>query len=142
VFVVSNQQGTAKGIISENDLCEMENEIRRRVEEIGGRISAFYYCKHLASEGCGCRKPQPGLILRAAKEHGIDLADSVMVGDTERDIAAGKAAGCKTVLVLTGKLTRQSAEQLAARPDFVADTLADAAALISTFRSRKFESGG
>lgn len=130
VFVVSNQQGIAKGVVSEDDLLAIEREIARRVEEAGGKITAFYYCTHLASDDCSCRKPRPGLILKAAKEHGIDLKQSVMVGDTERDLIAGKSAGCKTVLVLTGKLTRECAQHISRRPDFVADTLAEAAELI------------
>jgi D-glycero-D-manno-heptose 1,7-bisphosphate phosphatase len=130
VFVVSNQQGVAKGIISEVDLLAIEREIARRIEEAGGSIAAFYYCRHLASDGCSCRKPEPGLILRAVKEHGIDPEASVMVGDTERDIIAGKSAGCKTVLVLTGKLTRADAEHFCCRPDFVADTLTEAVEFI------------
>lgn len=126
VFIISNQQGVAKGIIAEDDLLAIQREISRRVEDAGGRIAGFYYCKHLASDGCACRKPQPGLILAAAKEHGIELSESVMVGDSERDIAAGRAAGCKTILVLTGKLTRADAEHISCKPDMVADTLAEA----------------
>ncbi len=132
VFVVSNQQGVAKGIIAESDLLAIEREITRRVEAIGGRISGFYYCRHLASDNCSCRKPEPGLILQAAAEHGIDLGESILVGDTERDIIAGKAAGCGTVLVLTGKLNRDSAERLATKPDFVADDLAEAAVYVES----------
>jgi D-glycero-D-manno-heptose 1,7-bisphosphate phosphatase len=75
---------------------------------------------HLASDGCACRKPQPGLLTRAAKDHQISLPDSYMVGDTERDIMAGKGAGCKTVLVLTGMITEQEAKYIPCRPDFVA----------------------
>lgn len=130
VFVVSNQQGVAKGIISEESLLAMQNEISRQVEAAGGAISGFYYCRHLASQGCSCRKPQPGLLLKAAKEHGFDLAESVMVGDTERDIMAGKSAGCRTVLVLTGKLARDDARNLPCAPDLVADDLPEAARLV------------
>ena len=130
VFVVSNQQGVAKGIISDDDLLAIEREIARRVEGAGGKITAFYYCRHLESAGCSCRKPQPGLILKAAKEHDIDPKASVMVGDTERDLIAGRSAGCRTVLVLTGKLTRADAEHLSCKPDFVADTLAEAVEFI------------
>lgn len=126
VFVVSNQQGVAKGIIAENDLDAMEREISRQVEDAGGRITKFYYCKHLASDGCSCRKPEPGMILKAADEYGIDLAESVMVGDTAHDIAAGKSAGSRTVLALTGKLTRAEADNIPHRPDYVADNLSDA----------------
>jgi len=135
VFVVSNQQGIAKGIVSEDDLMAIEREIARRVEEAGGKVTAFYYCRHLASDNCSCRKPQPGLLLKAAQEHGIDLEESVMVGDTERDLIAGKSAGCKTVLVLTGKLTREDGESLSCGPDFVADTLAEAAEFIVNLRA-------
>ena len=60
VFVVSNQQGVAKGVISESDLQAIQAEITRRVTEAGGRISGFYYCKHLAADDCACRKPKPG----------------------------------------------------------------------------------
>ncbi len=124
VFVVSNQQGVAKGVISEQDLRQIQDEIVREVETVGGRISAFYYCKHLESEHCPCRKPKPGLLLQAAREHSIDLGESVMIGDSERDVLAGKAAGCKTVAVLTGALTSQAAHRCA--PDYVARDLAEA----------------
>jgi D-glycero-D-manno-heptose 1,7-bisphosphate phosphatase len=130
VLVVSNQQGVGKGVISEQNLLAIEREIVEQVEQAGGRIEGFYYCRHLASEDCSCRKPRPGLILRAARKHGIDLGASVVVGDAERDIIAGKAAGCKTVLVLTGKLSRPEADHIACKPDLVADTLAEAAQLI------------
>ena len=104
VIVVSNQQGVAKGLYSEDDLLAMQAEIARRVNAAGGRILAFYYCPHFDSDGCLCRKPQPGMLLKAAKEHGVDLENSLMIGDTERDVMAGKSAGCGTGLVLTGML--------------------------------------
>lgn len=132
VVVISNQQGTAKGIISENDLHEIEREIVRQVEAVGAKIEAFYYCKHLATDNCDCRKPQPGLILKAAKEHEIDLKQSVMVGDTERDIIAGKAAGCRTILVLTGKLTHEDSKHLSSKPNYVAENLAEASGILIT----------
>lgn len=133
VIVVSNQQGVAKGIISDDDLQEMQQEITQRVESGGGKISGFYYCKHLATERCSCRKPQPGMLLKAARENDIDLETSIMVGDTVKDILAGKSAGCKTVLVLTGKLTREEAAALPRQPEYVADNLLDAAQYIVSF---------
>lgn len=126
VIVISNQQGVAKGLISENELREIQKEITRQVEAVGGKISAFYYCKHLASEGCSCRKPRPGLLMAAARDRNIDLSETVFIGDHERDILAGKNAGCKTILVLTGALTRQAAENLECKPDYMADDLSDA----------------
>lgn len=129
-FVVSNQQGIAKGVISEENLRDIQNEINKQVEEAGGKITRFCYCKHLSSQECACRKPQAGMVINTAREHGIELGESVLVGDSERDIIAGKRAGCRTVLVLTGKLTRNDAERLAVKPDFVANDLSDAAEYI------------
>lgn len=127
VIVVSNQQGVAKGIIAEDDLLAIQAEISRQVEAAGGAISAFYYCKHLASEGCSCRKPQPGMLLQAASERCIDLAHSFMIGDTSKDMMAGKSAGCATVLVTTGNVTRNDVRNLPCQPDYVADDIAGAA---------------
>lgn len=129
-FVVSNQQGIAKGVIAESDLLQIQNEISRQVEEAGGKITAFYYCKHLSSEECACRKPQAGMVISAGKDYGINLIESVMIGDNEKDIIAGKRAGCRTVLVLTGKLTLKDARSFAEPPDFVANNLSDAAEFI------------
>ena len=126
VFVVSNQQGVAKGLYTEQDVLGIQNEISRQVENAGGKIGKFYYCTHLASDQCRCRKPKPGMLLTAAREHSIELADSVMVGDSERDIIAGNTVGCETVLVLTGKLTREDAEKMSCPPNYVADDLSEA----------------
>ena len=127
VIVVSNQQAVAKGLMSQEDLLAIQDEITRQVTSAGGRIAGFHYCTHHAQDGCSCRKPEPGLILRAAKEHGIELAASVMIGDTEKDVLAGKSAGCRTVLVLTGLLTREQVANLPCKPDFVARDLSEAA---------------
>ena len=123
VFVVSNQQGVAKGLISEDTLRAIQDEITRQVEAVDGSITAFYHCPHLSSSQCSCRKPRPGMLITAAREHGIDLARSVMIGDSEKDMKAGKAAGCHTVLVLTGFSTSEDAQRMSRRPDFVADNL-------------------
>ncbi|HEX3017796.1 MAG TPA: D-glycero-beta-D-manno-heptose 1,7-bisphosphate 7-phosphatase [Caproicibacter sp.] len=126
VFVVSNQQGIAKGLFSRNDLNEMKNEIDRQVEQAGGKIEKYYFCMHLASDGCSCRKPKPGLLIKAANEYNFDTKESIMIGDSERDIIAGKNAGCKTILVLTGKLNQEEAENMESKPNYVARNLADA----------------
>ena len=134
VFVVSNQQGVAKGVIAEEDLRAIQGEITQRVEAAGGKITAFYHCKHLASENCPCRKPRPGMRLQAAKEHGSDLTGSVMVGDSKRDVIAGNAAGCATVLLLTGHVAPDDPNDLASRPDFVAEDLSEAVEYIVALR--------
>ncbi len=126
VYVISNQQGIAKGVVLEDDLRKIEEEIVRQVEAVGGRISGFYYCKHLSSEKCLCRKPQPGMLRTASKDHGIDLNTSIMIGDSERDLMAAKNAGCRAVLVLSGAVKSDDLEHLPCAPDFVARDLAEA----------------
>jgi D-glycero-D-manno-heptose 1,7-bisphosphate phosphatase len=127
VFVISNQQGVAKGIIAEMDLYRIQNRIAREVEAAGGKIAGFYYCTHFASDKCSCRKPQPGMILKAASEHDIDLGASFMIGDSEKDVIAGRAAGCRTVLVMTGHVGSKGSMDDGCDPDYVAQDLAEAA---------------
>jgi D-glycero-D-manno-heptose 1,7-bisphosphate phosphatase len=105
VFIISNQQGVAKGLMSETDLHKIDDALRRNLaESAGGYVDQSYYCPHAANASCDCRKPQAGLILQAAGEHNIDVASSVFIGDTETDAQAARAAGVGTfVLVLTGK---------------------------------------
>jgi D-glycero-D-manno-heptose 1,7-bisphosphate phosphatase len=110
VVVVSNQSGVARGLLPESLLPEVHREIARQLlEESGATIDGFYYCPHHPTEGqasyriaCDCRKPKPGMLLRAARELGIDFAQSWMIGDRRTDLEAGAAAGCRTILVRTG----------------------------------------
>ena len=102
VVVVTNQSGIARGYYTEAELRGMHDALMHKFAEAGAPIDALYYCPHLPdgevaeyAVECNCRKPRPGLLLRAAQEHEIDLPASYMVGDTERDIQAGRAAGCK-----------------------------------------------
>ena len=99
VFVVSNQRGVARGLVSTATLTALESEIQGALEHHGAHITAFYYCPHALEDGCDCRKPSPGLLLRAAREHGVALSESVMVGDSESDVEAGRAAGCATIRI-------------------------------------------
>jgi D-glycero-D-manno-heptose 1,7-bisphosphate phosphatase len=93
--IVSNQRGVALGLMTEDDLAAVD----ARVEELIGGIDASYYCTHAIGDECDCRKPEPGLLLRAAEELGIDLEQSWMVGDAVTDEDAGRAAGCRTLRV-------------------------------------------
>ena len=108
-IVISNQAGIAKGYFKEEDLISVEQKIRQLFNQKGIRLSGFYYCPH-SEEGtvskyvlkCQCRKPNPQLILTAAKEHYIDLSRSWMIGDILDDVEAGKAAGCRSLLIDNG----------------------------------------
>ena len=110
VALISNQSVVARGLFPESFLAEVHGEIAREVfEEAGAIIDGFYHCPHHPSEGrgeyridCECRKPKPGMLLRAAADLGIDLAKSWLIGDRRTDLEAGAAAGCRTILVRTG----------------------------------------
>lgn len=112
LIVISNQPGIALGIISEAQLQEIIAQMQEFFASVGSELEAFYYCPHHPDGrieryrmNCECRKPAPGLILRAAGELGVDLANSWMVGDILNDVEAGNRAGCRTVFVDRGNET-------------------------------------
>ena len=109
VIVVSNQSGIARGYFDEKAVEALHQHIQFELAAYGTSIDAFYFCPHHPDKGlglyrraCYCRKGNPGMLLQAAQEHGIDLQQSFMVGDKLADIEAGDRAGCTSLLVLTG----------------------------------------
>jgi D-glycero-D-manno-heptose 1,7-bisphosphate phosphatase len=111
VVLVTNQSGIARGLFSEADLAAIHARLAQELERAGAHLDALYHCPHHPEQGqpplrraCSCRKPEPGLLLLAARELGLDLARSWIVGDSVRDLEAGRRAGIPgRVLVLTGK---------------------------------------
>ncbi|MGC8842765.1 MAG: D-glycero-alpha-D-manno-heptose-1,7-bisphosphate 7-phosphatase [bacterium] len=103
IIIVSNQSSIGRGIVKKETVDEINERMKEEIEKEGGRIDAIYYCPHKPNEGCPCRKPNPGLLLKAAEEWDIDLRKSYMIGDALSDIEAGKRAGCFSILVLTGR---------------------------------------
>ena len=106
IFVISNQAGVSKGIYSNNDLKDMTSLMLAEAGKNKAKIEAVFYCTHSTEEDCGHRKPESSqikLILRRFKPKELDLKSTFFVGDSIRDVQAGKKAGLKTVLVLTGK---------------------------------------
>jgi D-glycero-D-manno-heptose 1,7-bisphosphate phosphatase len=99
LIIASNQSGVGRGYFPESDMWEVDEHLRKALLREGVKIDYSYYCPHAPDQGCDCRKPKPGMLLQAAKEHGIALSESWMVGDKESDMEAGKAAGCMTALV-------------------------------------------
>ncbi|MEA3489284.1 MAG: HAD family hydrolase [Candidatus Omnitrophota bacterium] len=129
--VVSNQKCVGKGIMSEKDLTELTERFTQAVEEHGGKIDKVYYCPHLDEDDCDCRKPAPGLFLKAREELGIENFDEkFFIGDSERDMQAGKKAGLKTILVTSGKSTREDAENWKFKPDHICGNVLEAVDLI------------
>ena len=109
LVVVSNQSGLARGYIAEPDLLDIHSELVRRLEERGVGLDALYYCPHLPEgtieafkQECECRKPKPGMLLRAMKDWNLYAGGSFMVGDSARDKEAGERAGVKGLLVGQG----------------------------------------
>ena len=111
LIVVSNQTVVARGLATEQQVSAIDAEVQRCLKQAGApSLDGFYFCPHHPNAtlpayriNCDCRKPKPGLIMRAASEHDLDLEASFLVGDRITDIIAGARAGCRTVLVQTGK---------------------------------------
>lgn len=125
--VVSNQAGIGRGLIKPSELERINHKMFQEIAERGGEISALYCCTHRKDEGCECRKPEIGLFRKASTELGINLADSYLIGDSKSDIEAGHRAGCKTVLVLTGKTSADEVGTWEYQPDHIAPDLPTAA---------------
>lgn len=125
VIVVSNQSGVGRGYFTESDVRAVNERLEKLLLLDGARLDGIYYCPHRPDEGCPCRKPEVGLIERAAVEHGIDPERSFVVGDKTDDVYMAKRAGAKAVLVLTGKGAEEK-ERLDKDPDFVARDILDA----------------
>jgi D-glycero-D-manno-heptose 1,7-bisphosphate phosphatase len=100
VIVVSNQRCVAKGMLTTRELDAIHHRMCSELAAMGGKIDGVYYCPHEEQPPCGCRKPEPGMLFAAAGEHQIDLSSSWMIGDSEKDVEAGKRAGCRTARVL------------------------------------------
>jgi len=144
VIVITNQPVVARGLCSEAKVNEIHDALRKLVAKEGGKLDGIYYCPHskLAEVQeyrleCECRKPAPGLLKQAAKDHSLDLKASYMVGDMARDILAGQAAGCTTVLVQTGHAGQDLREGEAQADQVCADLAAAADWIAARERDRK-----
>ena len=114
VIVVTNQRGISKGLITTAELESIHHRMCEHLACAGARIHAVYYCPHGLEPPCTCRKPQPGMLLAAARGHDIDLAASWMIGDSDKDVEAGKRVGCRTArLISDGKPADSGADVLA-----------------------------
>jgi D-glycero-D-manno-heptose 1,7-bisphosphate phosphatase len=137
VIIITNQSALARKLVSPEELDAMHAMMCCEVASAGGDITDIFFCPHLPDDGCECRKPAPGLIDQASQKYDIELADSIMVGDSAKDIACGRNAGCgKTVLVKSG-LGRDVEKELMKKSiaaDFVAQNLREAAGWILSGR--------
>jgi D-glycero-D-manno-heptose 1,7-bisphosphate phosphatase len=97
VLVVTNQRGIARGLYTAADVEAIHARAQRELALLGAHVDAFYFCPHSDDDRCDCRKPQPGLILRGAREWDVILADSFLVGDDDRDVEAARRAGVRAL---------------------------------------------
>jgi D,D-heptose 1,7-bisphosphate phosphatase len=136
LIVVTNQSGIARGYFTEADAARFNALLAETLGAHGVHLATFYVCPFHPTEGVGpyrqespCRKPAPGMLLRAAWEHGLDLRASYMIGDKASDVLAGHRAGCRTILVQTGVAGADMADA-EVKPDWVAADLVEAAQLL------------
>ncbi len=102
VIVLTNQSGVARGYFPEELVQQVHQRMTRELEAAGARIHGVYYCPHRGEDECGCRKPRPGMLERAAREHELRLSRSYLVSDLYADLAMAHGAGCRSILVLSG----------------------------------------
>jgi D-glycero-D-manno-heptose 1,7-bisphosphate phosphatase len=138
LVVVTNQSAIARGLLTEEGLDRVHQEMRRQLGDHGVQLDAIYYCPYhpegtveLYAHDSQDRKPRPGMLLRAASEHNIDLPRSWMIGDSPRDMEAGQRAGCRTIRVRHAAGTEAAVEQDEdVQADFTVRNLVDAARVI------------
>jgi D-glycero-D-manno-heptose 1,7-bisphosphate phosphatase len=133
VIIITNQSIINRKMATLDDLEFTHSMMKKAVKEGGGEIKDIFFCPHAPEEGCSCRKPKPGLILEALKKFGADAKNSVMVGDSAKDIECARRAGCRyAILVKTGKYEQATSdlEKKKIFPDHVALDLLEAAGWI------------
>ncbi len=129
LIVVTNQSGIARGLLSRDDLTAVHGKLAQLLDAAGAPLDAVYFCPHHPDDGCGCRKPNRGMIDQAVTEQGVDLDRSYLVGDTVRDIELAKRVGVKSILVTTGAVRPQEVgglKESGLTPDGIASSLAEA----------------
>jgi len=122
LVVITNQSGIGRGLFTEEALERVHGRMRELLAREGASIDALYFCPHRPDEGCACRKPGTALFERAAREHGIELGRSFVIGDMGLDIEAGRRMGARTALVPEPRnrdRTLKEMEGWGFRPDFI-----------------------
>jgi D-glycero-D-manno-heptose 1,7-bisphosphate phosphatase len=122
LFVVTNQSGVGRGYFSREAVEQIHAHLDQHFHKAGVRLQRYYVCPHHPEDNCDCRKPKPKLLLQAAREFKLDLPRSYMIGDRPSDLQAGRNAGTKTILVLTG-VGRETLASGEAAADHIAEDL-------------------
>ena len=122
IIIITNQSVIARGMVTKKELDYIHKKMVEELEAYGCKIFKIYYCPHHPDDGCNCRKPKPGLLLKAAEENNIDTSKSYMVGDRMMDVEAGKKVNCKTVLI-SSDLDNKEFKNNGLKPDYIAQDL-------------------
>ena len=130
IVVITNQAAIAKGLLDQEGLDAIHDTLVHDLQEQGTFLDAIYACPHCPEDGCSCRKPEPGMLLRASVDLGIDLTASYMIGDKGSDLAAGQRAGVKATILIPSSQTGSSHDSIVVKPTFVANDLIQAARAI------------
>ncbi len=139
IFIVSNQAGVGKGMVSAEQVEEINRRMKRELEAAGGRVDGIFFCPHTPDESCSCRKPEAGLLMRALQETGVESDRRFMVGDALSDVKAGKKASAVSIMVKTGRGEAQLKLLRAGepKPDYVAEDISEAVGIILQSIDRK-----
>jgi D-glycero-D-manno-heptose 1,7-bisphosphate phosphatase len=124
-ILITNQSGVERGYFTESLVHQVHDILHAELAQHNAKLDAVYFCPHQPETRCDCRKPQPGMLLRAQRELGIDLANSYVIGDRYLDVDVAYAGGARSVLVMTGngRVEHQKYSDLPNQPHFVADNL-------------------
>src|SRR5579884_850002 len=112
LVIVTNQSVVGRGLVSSAALDEMHARMLAVIARHGGQVSGVLYCPHTPDDECVCRKPRPGLLLQARERFDVELTDAIVVGDHPTDLEAGRRAGCRSLLVLSGRSEHATAARI------------------------------
>jgi D-glycero-D-manno-heptose 1,7-bisphosphate phosphatase len=126
ICLISNQGGISKGYFTQGDLDRINERMAEEIEKGGGKIDELYYCPHHDKDNCECRKPKTGLIEQAIRKKDVSLGNTYIIGDSSRDIEAGKRMGMKTIFVLSGKKSLADSKNWPIQPDCIKKDLLEA----------------
>jgi D-glycero-D-manno-heptose 1,7-bisphosphate phosphatase len=133
ILVATNQSGVARGLFDSDTLAAIHQKMQSAIQALGGKLDGIYHCPHAPGENCPCRKPKPGLLLQIQQDFSLDLRQTIIVGDSLKDLQAAIAVGAKPILVLTGKGTKTASEL---KDDQQIDTYPDLAHYIDALLAR------
>lgn len=126
IYVISSQAGVSKGLYKKATLDRITKNMLAEIKKAGGKIKKVLYCIHSKDDNCDCRKPKTGLLVQAVGDLGPEFRDTYFIGDDKRDIQTGINAGCRTILVFSGKSSKKELHDWEFLPDMTASNLSEA----------------